>query len=115
MSFELKGDFLVFDKLKGKMKTIAETSMTKSAIRGVAFAQKEAPIKTGRLRTSITYQIITDDLEITGIIGTNVAYGPFVEFGTSRWSGKRFLRPGLQHARDYLKKDIESEMRKAKL
>ena len=48
-------------------------------------AKKLCPVDTGRLRSSITHEV----LEVTksnfgGRVGTNVEYAPYIEFGTKR-------------------------------
>lgn len=52
-------------------------------------AKINCPVDTGRLRTSISIEFGT----LQAIIGTNVEYAPYVEYGTSKQSGKPFLRP----------------------
>lgn len=54
-------------------------------------AKQEAPVDTGRLRSSITHTSGIDG----AVIGTNVPYGAPQEFGTVNQPGKPFLRPGL--------------------
>lgn len=43
-------------------------------------AKKKCPVDTGRLRQSITNRIEGN----TGIVGTNVEYAPYVEYGTGK-------------------------------
>lgn len=45
-------------------------------------AKIKAPVDTGQLRASITHEIDGE----TGIVGTNVEYAPYVEFGTGVWA-----------------------------
>jgi HK97 gp10 family phage protein len=56
-------------------------------------------VATGRLRGSITHELGHEGEELVGIVGTNVEYGPFQEFGTSRMPPHPFLRPALEAAR----------------
>ncbi len=60
-----------------------------------ATAKVLAPVKTGNLRRSITHQVndIPDGIE--AVVGTNVEYAPYVEFGTSRMAPRAFLGPAL--------------------
>lgn len=53
-------------------------------------AKQKAPVDTGRLRASITPDVVSGAQGITGIVGSNVKYAPFVELGTR---GPRFV-PG---------------------
>ena len=62
------------------------------------YAKKASPVKTGRLRNSITHE--TDD--DAAYIGTNVEYAPPVEFGTIHQSAQPFLRPAAtEHPNTY--------------
>lgn len=47
-------------------------------------AQSMAPVRTSRLRTSIASQTGRDGNTYWAQIGTNVEYGPYVEYGTGR-------------------------------
>ena len=67
----------------------------KTVIRIEGVAKSLCPVDTGRLRSSIQHQIALDAGEITGRVGTNVEYAPYVEFGTRKWVGKPFLIPAL--------------------
>lgn len=75
------------------------------------FAKRETPVDTGRLRNSITHAISMDEQAV--YVGTNVEYGPAVEFGTSR--PKREGVHMLQHAasnhgdyyRNIMKKNLQ--------
>lgn len=54
-------------------------------------AKKNAPVDTGRLRSSITHAVRTTGLinpTVQGIVGTNVAYAPFIEEGTGKFTGR---------------------------
>ena len=55
-----------------------------------------SPVDTGRLRASITPEVIADEKMIQGVIGSNVEYAPFQEFGTKYMQGKRFLQSALE-------------------
>jgi len=80
-----------------------------------SYAKKICPVKTGRLRNSITHQQYDDSTEV---VGTNVEYAPYVELGhhTSGGTfvaGKPFLRPAAEgHTAEY-KNVIESVMKNA--
>ncbi len=45
-------------------------------------AMQNAPVDTGRLRASITPEVVTQGKTVMGIVGSVVAYAPFVELGT---------------------------------
>ena len=56
-----------------------------------AQARALAPFDTGRLRDSINTAVGRDEV----IVGTNVEYAPYVEYGTSRSIAQPFLRPAV--------------------
>lgn len=62
-------------------------------------AKELCPVDTGRLRSSITNRVVRDSQGIAGIVGTNVSYALFVEFGTRYMAAQPFLRPALDAAR----------------
>lgn len=51
-----------------------------------------APLKTGRLRRSYTYEVGAGGGYVE--VSSNVIYAPYQEFGTSRISGTPHFRPG---------------------
>lgn len=46
-------------------------------------ARINAPVDTGRLRSSIVPEVLVRDRNLVGVIGTNVVYAPYVETGTT--------------------------------
>lgn len=58
-----------------------------------ARAKELCPVDTGRLRSSITSAIETEGDTIVGVVGTDVEYASFVEFGTQRMDAQPFLTP----------------------
>lgn len=55
-------------------------------------------VRTGRLRSSITWQLGADEIGLFAEIGTNVEYAPYVELGTDRAPPYPYLRPALSAA-----------------
>ena len=51
---------------------------------------------TGRLRSSIDWEVGRLGAVLVARIGTNVHYAPYVELGTSRAPAYPFLRPALR-------------------
>lgn len=52
------------------------------------------PVRTGRLRSSITHEV----RDLTGVVGTNVYYAPYVEFGTVKMAPRRMFAVGIERA-----------------
>lgn len=55
--------------------------------------------RSGRLQTSITWELGEDALGLFAAVGTNVEYGDYLERGTERMQPRPFLQPALQAAR----------------
>jgi HK97 gp10 family phage protein len=45
-------------------------------------AKHNAPVDTGRLRASIIPDVVSQGNTVLGIVGSNVVYAPYMEFGT---------------------------------
>lgn len=67
-------------------------AMQRATLLVTADAKRLAPVDTGRLRASITPKIEQRSLlgsnRIRGIVGSNVAYAPYMEFGTGTFVGR---------------------------
>ena len=60
-------------------------------------AKKECPYDTGRLRGSITTNIIST---YSGEVGTNVEYAEYVEYGTRYQSAHPYFEPAVDENED---------------
>ena len=58
------------------------------------YAKMLCPVDTGRLRNSITH---AQEDESTEIVGTNVEYAAYVEYGTSRSKAQPYLTPAIEN------------------
>lgn len=66
-------------------------------------AKKAAPVRTGRLRASITS--IIDKESLSAVVGTAVEYAPIVEYGSKALNrrAKPYLYPAyLKHASEFV-------------
>ena len=62
------------------------------------YAKEATPVRTGRLRNSITHEVDAKDV----YIGSNVEYAPHVEYGTIHQKAQPFLRPAAtEHTSTY--------------
>lgn len=63
--------------------TAIAQALLRGALRVEGDAKRNAPVRTGRLRASITHSALEVQGDLLQIrVGTNVTYAPFVEFGT---------------------------------
>lgn len=71
-------------------------------------AKQNAPVDTGRLRASITPGVSSAGDDVEGVVGTNVYYAPFQEFGTRRGlKGKRYMQRAFESNQDWIIKRFE--------
>lgn len=63
-------------------------------------AKLRAPVRTGNLRSSITGRVAGEQ----AIIGTNVEYAPYMEYGTKVTKAQPYLRPALDANKNNLLK-----------
>lgn len=64
----------------------------------VAYAKKDTPVDTGRLRNSEDFRVQYDEV----YIGTNVEYAPYIEFGHHDYPAQHFLKnAAANHAEEY--------------
>lgn len=96
MGFEL---VIVFDRtaeLKGRARTRAGQIVAKTAHDIESLAKQRAPVDTGALKNSIqARQVAPFNWEV----GVGVAYGPYVEFGTSKMAAQPYLTPAVEAVR----------------
>ena len=85
------------DKLIKEVGLKCFQNMEKACLLVEGDAKRMCPVDTGRLRASITHEIERSGDEVIGRVGTNVEYGVYVEYGTSRMSAKPYLRPSLEN------------------
>ena len=57
-------------------------AMREAALVVSGAAKQLAPVDTGRLRASITPAVAREANEVIGVVGSNVEYAPYMEFGT---------------------------------
>lgn len=81
-------------ELLAELSKAKKVALTAVGVQAVGDIQLRAPVDTGRLKTSITYRVPDEN---TLVVGTDVSYAIYQEFGTSRmkkWKGP-YMRPAL--------------------
>lgn len=100
----------------------------------VTQARSIVPVDTGRLRNSITWKMKNEQSRVGGRVeddsisaptedlqmafGTNVEYGPYVEYGTDKMAAKPYIAPAkIKVQREiengYVTSKIRQELRRA--
>ena len=81
------------------MKAAVAQGLERVGLMAEGYAKARCPVDTGRLRSSITHMQLDAQTEA---IGTNVEYGKFVEYGTSRAAAQPARTPAAtEHAAEY--------------
>ena len=107
-------EIIGLDKLMNKLnKVVGEEAvmrgLQKGCLRVETTAKELCTVDTGYLRGSIRHDLHAGSL--SGTIGTNVEYAPYIEFGSSGKSPQAFLYPALAENLDNVKEDIVEALR----
>ena len=66
-------------------------------------------IDTGNLLNSVSYSVQGDSARV----GTNVEYGVYQEYGTSRMEARPWLRPAVDEHQDEIRQAFAAQMKRA--
>lgn len=100
-------------KINKKVKTDIEEALTNSALIVERDAKLNAPVDTGRLRSSITHKENNyGNSNLSVEIGTNVQYAQAVEYGTSKQSAQPFLFPAYNGNKQKILKEFAKAFKK---
>lgn len=95
------------DEVRSVFDEAIERALEEVGLAAEGYAKLACPVDTGRLRNSISH---TQD-DRAAYIGTNVEYGPYVEFGTSRQRAKPYIKPAVVDHVDEYKKIVERNLK----
>lgn len=76
---QIKSEFNI-PKIENRIKLVVLRRLALASEFVTSSAKLKCPVDTGRLRDSIQYKL--DSFKLQAIIGTNVEYAPYVEFGS---------------------------------
>ena len=95
------------ERMLPQVKDEVEQALVTGALMVERDAKINAPVDTGRLRTSISHETENFGGNNPSVkVGTNVEYGPHVEFGTSKQSAKPFLFPAYNSNKSKILKEL---------
>lgn len=98
------------DEAAAGVRTAASREVMTSLIKIESGAKRRCPVRTGRLRSSIHTEIESD---LSGSVGTNVEYGPHVEWGTVKRPARPFLYPAFDEETPLLVGRLETAIKEA--
>jgi HK97 gp10 family phage protein len=77
-------------------------ALTRVTVQVATTAKRLCPVDTGRLRSSIGFDVIRDERGLVGRVGSGIGpvsepvlYAAFVEYGTRFMDAQPYLRPAL--------------------
>lgn len=99
------------DKVLSAEEEALERAMEMIGMQMEGYAKEEltasGAVDTGRLRASVSHS--SSDKEV--VVGTNVEYGPYIEFGTSKMAPRPYLRPTVQGHHDEYRNMVLSQLK----
>lgn len=97
------------DKVLDALDEAVERALTAIGLQVTNYARANAPVDTGRLKNSITFETLKNEDAV--VIGSNVEYAPYQELSTSKMQaangGRGFLRPAINDHMDEYKRIVE--------
>jgi len=96
-------------EVRGAVKRVTPEALTASAMVVQGQTILLAPVDTGNLRSSITFVVEG----LVALIGTNVEYAPYPEFGTVNMKPQPYLRSGLLRSKANVRQIFKSDLGRA--
>lgn len=93
------------DRILQGLATGIRSALQTGGNEGMQKAKSVCPVKTGRLRDSITFAMSGDT---SGTLSNNTDYGLFVEMGTASRPARPHIRPGAE----IMFKRVQEELKK---
>lgn len=101
-------------KLEAAVQARIQQAMGEAALAIEKRAKELVAVDTGTLRASIGHVVNRMGRDtVKAVIGSNVEYAPYQEFGTWKMAAQPFLRPALEQCRSEIENIFESAYREA--
>jgi HK97 gp10 family phage protein len=117
MSVQLEGVANLLSRISNLGLSIDTHVKEKALKKGAGFLQekiKEAtPVKTGKLRDSITFSEVKNGKVEIGPDYAGAFYGHFVEFGSSKAGAQPFIQPTFENNKDEIEKIMSKEIKRS--
>lgn len=94
-----------FARIARDLRPALQAVVAETAVNVSGDAKQRAPVRTGNLRRSI---ITRHHGGLLSIVSSDVEYGPYVEYGTSKMPARPFLLPALEANRARFEERVRS-------
>jgi len=64
---------------------------------------------TGRLASNVEFEVATNSKPVA-VVGTNIVYGAYLEFGTSNMEARPWLMPSFRKATNNVAKELKAKL-----
>lgn len=64
---------------------------------------------TGRLASNVEFEVATKSRQVA-VVGTNIVYGAYLEFGTSKMAARPWLMPSFRKASEGVAKELKAKL-----
>lgn len=112
---ELEGLKAAQQKMENAVRQLSGGAIFSAVQQGTLIVQRDAkinaPVKTGSLRASIIPSVSASGPTVIGIVGTNIYYAGFQEFGTKYIKARRYMGRALEDNRDRITAMIVAAVR----
>ncbi len=98
------------EALKGEVRKLAKEVVATTAFSVEANAKAVVPVRTGRLRNSITSK---EEGDLTWTIAPHTDYAIFVEYGTRFMRERSYMRPAAEKVRAPFKAAMDKMLNRA--
>ena len=113
--FILEGEGLeealkAFGSMDAKLRSQVHYALTEAVILAHQIARSLAPVRTGRLRSSIYWRASGFYLGEWVEFGASAPYAGFVEYGTRYMAPRPFMRPALERAMKHFEREVKRRL-----
>ena len=95
--------------IKQRIRQAQADRLAEAAQIGADAVRDSAPVRTGKLRGNVTWELRRESGRVQAVIGVrrDAFYSMFLEFGTVKMAAKPFFRPALQRAKGDMFRALE--------
>ena len=112
IEFDSKDVKAMLAELQENAKPMAEEIIKNIGTIAQNAARNTVPVDTGKLKQSITLEVVDEGEDVAAYIGSDLPYAVFVEYGTSKQPPQAFLQPAAAIAEAQLSNVMDAVVNK---